>query len=214
MPSGTRGSRAELAQARALPLGTLDAWGGGAVPAGPLDPAVRRPAARRCARGDRRRIRWLASTACTRSGGRARLPRHGRRRGGPGRVGMVEHAGGLTLCRHVDLDLSGDASQFDEFTTHKKNTIRPLVRQMFWRPGSRAEVAYDTLDAVLALGVATEAGLCMNCGGKRLHPKCSCPPSSLDLTETLSALSADAAVSPAPAVALSRRKREARGASA
>lgn len=107
-----------------------------------------------------------------------------------------------------------DASQFDEFTTHKKNTIRPLVRQVFWRPGSRAESAYDTLDAVLALGVATEAGLCMTCGGKRLHPKCSCPPSTLDLTDTLSALSADAAVSPAPAVALSRRKREARGGSA
>jgi hypothetical protein len=76
-----------------------------------------------------------------------------------------------------------DAVQFDEFTTHKKESLRPLARQVFWRPGSLAERSYDTMDSVLSLGVANEAGLCMDCGGKRAHPRCSCVRSSLELVD-------------------------------
>jgi hypothetical protein len=76
-----------------------------------------------------------------------------------------------------------DAVQFDEFSTHKKETLRPLARQVFWRPGSDAERSYDTLDAVLSLGVANEAGLCIECGGKRAHHRCSCVRPIADLTD-------------------------------
>jgi hypothetical protein len=34
--------------------------------------------------------------------------------------------------------------------------------------------AYETLDPVLSLGWANEAGMCMNCGGRRSIPKCAC----------------------------------------
>lgn len=74
------------------------------------------------------------------------------------------------LCRWETFD----AFEFDEFSTHRRQTTRPLVRQWLWRPGSMAERAYDTLDPVLALGTATEAGMCMVCGGKRALPRCDC----------------------------------------
>lgn len=67
-----------------------------------------------------------------------------------------------------------DAFAFDEFSAHKRDTCRPTTRQFFWRPGSISERAYDTLDPVLALGAATEAGMCMTCGGKRSMPRCRC----------------------------------------
>jgi len=67
-----------------------------------------------------------------------------------------------------------DARDLDEFDSHKRDNLKSLVRQVFWRPGSFVEVAYDTRDQVLTLGALSEAGICMSCGGKRLHPKCSC----------------------------------------
>lgn len=67
-----------------------------------------------------------------------------------------------------------DAFAFDEFSSHKKETIRPRQWQVFRRPGSLAERAYDTLDQVAALGAANDAGLCIVCGGRRRAPTCSC----------------------------------------
>lgn len=67
-----------------------------------------------------------------------------------------------------------DAAAFDEWTTHKKDRARPVARQWHWRPGGIAERAYDTFDAVLSLGAVTESGACIDCGGKRTHPACSC----------------------------------------
>lgn len=67
-----------------------------------------------------------------------------------------------------------DATAFDEFTRNASKSMRASAKQWFWRPGSLAESAYDTLDAVLSLGSASEAGLCMVCGGRRTAPKCSC----------------------------------------
>lgn len=67
-----------------------------------------------------------------------------------------------------------DATQFDEWTTAKRETVKHTERGIFWRPGSRAESSYDTLDAVTSLGWATESGMCMVCGGRRSVPKCTC----------------------------------------
>jgi hypothetical protein len=66
------------------------------------------------------------------------------------------------------------AREFDEFQTHKREDYSAINRQIFWRPGSLIETAYDTGDNVLALGAATEAGMCLACGGKRAMPRCSC----------------------------------------
>lgn len=67
-----------------------------------------------------------------------------------------------------------DAATFDEWTTYRKEKIKPVARQFFRRPGSVAERSYDTFDAVLSLGAVTESGSCMECGGTRRRPQCSC----------------------------------------
>ena len=76
-----------------------------------------------------------------------------------------------------------DAFTFDEWTTAKRERIRPVARQLFWRPGSVAERGYDTLDQVLSVQAVTDAGRCVDCNGTRTAPKCSCPrPEPLALT--------------------------------
>jgi len=82
-----------------------------------------------------------------------------------------------------------DAAAFDEWSAYRKEKLRPVARQLHWRPGSIAQSAYDTFDAVLSLGAVTEAGLCMECGGKRTHPRCGCakhsaPMTRIDVAET------------------------------
>lgn len=67
-----------------------------------------------------------------------------------------------------------DAVAFEDFTIGKRQKLRPSPVQLFWRPGSLAMSAYDTLDDVSALGWAMESGLCIACGGRRSVPKCSC----------------------------------------
>jgi hypothetical protein len=68
-----------------------------------------------------------------------------------------------------------DASEFDRFTAGKRERLVPAARQSFWRPGHIAERAYDTAAAVTQLGVASEGGICVNCGGRRSSPACGCP---------------------------------------
>lgn len=82
--------------------------------------------------------------------------------------------------RRLFIWRSYDAQQFDEWSvareksTQKKHRQRPFARQVVWRPGMVASAAYDTFDGVLSLGVVSEAGLCMECGGKRTAKRCSC----------------------------------------
>jgi len=77
--------------------------------------------------------------------------------------------------RRLFLWRTYDATAFDEFTAHKRDTVKSQCRQLFWRPGSCSEDAYDTLDQVLQLGATVEGGLCITCGGRRTTPRCSCP---------------------------------------
>lgn len=67
-----------------------------------------------------------------------------------------------------------DARDLDEFDSHKREQIRSYVRQCYWGPGSPVFDAYDTRDHVLTLGAVNESGLCMDCGGRRSAPRCSC----------------------------------------
>lgn len=67
-----------------------------------------------------------------------------------------------------------DAVAFDEWSTYRKEKHRPVTRQLYRRDSSPASLTYDTFDAVLSLGAVTEGGSCMECGGARAKPKCSC----------------------------------------
>ena len=68
-----------------------------------------------------------------------------------------------------------DAFAFADYTPGTKDRLKAQARAAFWRPGSRAESAYDTLAQVLTLGHVTEAGMCAACGGARRRPTCTCP---------------------------------------
>lgn len=81
----------------------------------------------------------------------------------------------LFLWRTFDArDIPLDEMRVDASVRLREDGVRPLVRQWFWRPGSVVEQAYQTMDAVSTLGAVNLAGLCMACGGKRTHPRCSC----------------------------------------
>jgi hypothetical protein len=74
-----------------------------------------------------------------------------------------------------------DAFVFDEWTTAKRERIKPVCRQVFYRPGSEAERRYDTFDQVLSVAAVTEGGSCVECGGTRPRPRCSCPAPAVQL---------------------------------
>jgi hypothetical protein len=83
-------------------------------------------------------------------------------------------SGRLWGARRLFYARAFDATVFDEWTTNKKEKIRPEVRSVFWRPGSPAERVYDTHSYVEKLGQVTDSGTCDHCGGTRSLPRCSC----------------------------------------
>lgn len=66
-----------------------------------------------------------------------------------------------------------DAAMFEDWETSQAESIRPEVRQLFWRPGLTLGSAYDTLDPVQSLGYSV-LGTCISCGGRRAQARCSC----------------------------------------
>lgn len=72
---------------------------------------------------------------------------------------------------------SYDATLFEDFTVNARDRLKSLKRDLHWGPGSPVFDAYDTYDAVLAIGGVSASGGCMTCGGYRPRPKCSCPES-------------------------------------
>lgn len=101
-----------------------------------------------------------------------------------------DEADRIWRSRRLFVWRSYDAQQFEEWTVTREKSRqkgarqRPFARQVVWRPGMLAASAYDTFDGVLSLGVVSEAGLCMDCGGKRTAKRCSCTgePQPHDLT--------------------------------
>lgn len=67
-----------------------------------------------------------------------------------------------------------DATTFEEWTAGKRNTQRPEVRHVFWRPGSAAERSYDTHAYVEKLNQVTMSGICDHCQGSKRRPQCKC----------------------------------------
>jgi hypothetical protein len=72
---------------------------------------------------------------------------------------------------------SYDPSKVDEFEAHRAmaEDISPEFFAYYWGPGSTMFQAYDTLDAVSALGASDAGGFCITCSGKRRATPCSCP---------------------------------------
>lgn len=68
-----------------------------------------------------------------------------------------------------------DAKAFEEFTAAKRQKLKPVCRDWHVRSWNDAQYYYDTLEAVATLGWASDAGLCMACGGKRTIKRCTCP---------------------------------------
>jgi hypothetical protein len=68
-----------------------------------------------------------------------------------------------------------DPHQFDEVEARRLEAARPGVWSVYWRPKGLTQTAYDTLDAVNALGWANDSGMCISCGGVRRNAQCSCP---------------------------------------
>lgn len=86
-----------------------------------------------------------------------------------------EHESGrLWPARRAFYWRTYDANLFDEWTTAKREKLRPLVRQWFWRPGSDAQEVYDSHAYVEKLGQVTDSGTCMDCGGYRRKLPCDC----------------------------------------
>src|SRR5690606_4453306 len=67
-----------------------------------------------------------------------------------------------------------DATQFEDFTTGKREELPVLCNDWHWGPGSPAFQVFDTFDAVAMVGTVTETGSCYRCGGTRRRPSCSC----------------------------------------
>lgn len=69
-----------------------------------------------------------------------------------------------------------DSIEFSDFELAKRDSLKPLLRQMTFRGKNMpAALHYDTLDSVTMLDHVDLSGHCLNCGGKRSMPKCSCP---------------------------------------
>jgi len=83
-------------------------------------------------------------------------------------------SGRLWGARRLMYARTFDANVFDEWTTAKREKIRPIVRQLFWRPGSAAEKVYDTFGFVEKLNQVTDSGRCDHCNGMRTRKKCTC----------------------------------------
>jgi len=81
---------------------------------------------------------------------------------------------GLWRPRRLFLWRTYNAMVFDEWTSHKRETLRAEVRQWYWRPAHLDQYAYETLGQVTTLGWPSEAGMCLGCGGKRAHARCTC----------------------------------------
>lgn len=68
-----------------------------------------------------------------------------------------------------------DSAALDQWEAGTIEKAEPLLVQRVWRPKASIGNAYDTLDAVSAVGVANDSGACLHCGGGRTRRKCSCP---------------------------------------
>jgi hypothetical protein len=90
----------------------------------------------------------------------------------------VHPSGRLWGARRLMFARTFDATVFEEWTTEKRQKIKPVVRTLFWRPGSEAERSYDTHGFVEKLNQVTDSGTCDHCSGYVSRKKCTCKENS------------------------------------
>lgn len=89
--------------------------------------------------------------------------------------GLHTHPAGRTWgSRRMFSTATFDASEFDEWSAAKREKLKPVVRQIIWRPGHALESAYDTHAHVNKLGQVTDSGRCDSCMGYKARRKCEC----------------------------------------
>lgn len=89
--------------------------------------------------------------------------------------GLHTHPAGRTWgSRRMFSTATYDASEFDEWSAAKREKLKPVVRQIIWRPGHDLERAYDTHAHVNKLGQVTDSGRCDACMGYKPRRKCEC----------------------------------------
>jgi hypothetical protein len=73
-----------------------------------------------------------------------------------------------------------DARKFDEWSMSKERSsqrsarIRPVARQLLWGPGAPVRDMYETFDHAITVGAVNDSGVCLDCGGHRRRPSCTC----------------------------------------
>lgn len=74
-----------------------------------------------------------------------------------------------------------DGEDFEDFTQQqaradkkKGDRLRPMFIGWWWGPKSEVFVSYSSKGAVARLGQANDSGACLDCGGTRVRPKCTC----------------------------------------
>jgi hypothetical protein len=86
----------------------------------------------------------------------------------------VHDAGRQWMARRLTYARTFDANLFDEWSSAKRETVKPIARSLMWIPGSEAGAAYDSHAYVEKLGQVTESGMCLDCGGRRRPLQCAC----------------------------------------
>lgn len=88
----------------------------------------------------------------------------------------VEQWPSKKLFRFRSFDAADIASAEAQSLVGVHARVKPVVAE-WWHRGSdsMAAASYSTLAAVTALNTLTDAGLCVECGGTRTRPRCSCP---------------------------------------
>jgi len=82
---------------------------------------------------------------------------------------------GRVWLRNRQFDwVTYDAAMYTDWTDGKRDKAKRLCKQRFWLPGSAASRAYDSLGAVDTIASVTDAGRCVECGGRRVAPDCVC----------------------------------------
>ncbi len=81
------------------------------------------------------------------------------------RADGVENATALWVPKRLFTFSTFDTIEFEEWTAGKRDKLKPLIKEWFYGPGSRAFSAYDTLDQVSMVASITDSGVCDLCLG-------------------------------------------------
>ncbi|MCC7078685.1 MAG: hypothetical protein IT198_16330 [Acidimicrobiia bacterium] len=71
-----------------------------------------------------------------------------------------------------------DAYEFEDFTRHVRERLRPRRHRLYVRPWHRDHLMYETGAEVHLLDHLDDVGVCVVCGGSRRRARCTCVPAT------------------------------------